>query len=141
MQRSLTSLLLLSLLICVTGCGKAENLIKAKGQIVRNGEDLIPDDEEYLQVAFIPINEDRSPARNWYVAEVDQNTGSFYAAGGMKKGMPPGKYRVVVELLKKKKDLFQGKFDGENSPFIVDVDDSSTAPMLLDVEDPPEKTL
>ena len=137
-MRFAMNLLLVSVALLLSGCGKSENLIRAKGQILKGGENLVPDDEENLQVAFIPIMPDLSPARNWYVAEVDQTTGSFYAAGGMKKGMPPGKYRVVIELLKKKKDLLKGQFDGENSPFIVEVDKNSE-PMLLDIEDPPKK--
>lgn len=122
----------------ISGCGKAERLIRAKGQIVKNGEDFIPEDDENLQVCFIPLADDLSPPRNWYAAEVDPLTGSFYASGGEKKGMPPGKYRVMVELKKNRKDLLKGKLDSLNSPWVFDVDES-TPLMVVDLEQQPEK--
>jgi hypothetical protein len=125
-------------LMVILGCGKSERLIKAKGQIVKNGEDFIPEDDENLQVCFIPIADDLSPPRNWYAAEVDQSTGAFYASGGEKKGMPPGRYRVMVELKKKRKDVLGGKLDSLNSPWIFEVDEE-TPLMVVDLEQKPEK--
>lgn len=120
------------------GCGNGDKLLRARGQVVKNGEDFIPDDEENLQVCFVPISEDGKPPRNWYAAEVDASTGWFYAAGAEKKGMPPGKYRVMVELKKNRKDLLGGKFDAFNSPFVFEIDDEST-PMIVDLDNPPKK--
>jgi hypothetical protein len=120
----------------MVGCGDS-GLLRAKGQVVKNGEDFIPDDEENLQVCFIPITDDGKPPRNWYAAEVDQSTGAFYAAGAEKKGMPAGKYRVMVELKKKRKDVLGGKFDALKSPFIFEIDENSP-PMIIDLEDPPK---
>ncbi len=115
------------------GCGRGEGLLITKGQIVKSGEPLIPADGQTLQVGFIPISPDGSPAKNWYVAEVDPKTGTFSSTGPFKKGLPPGKYRVAVELLQKKKDLFKEKFNGANGPFVVDVD-TTLKPIVLDVE-------
>jgi hypothetical protein len=139
MRQWFAVVVMLVVAMAVSGCGRDENLLRAKGQVLRDGEKLIPEDEEYLQVAFVPINDDKTPARNWYIAEVNQNNGSFVASGGQKKGMPPGKYRVVVELLKEKKDLLKGKFNGQDSPFVFDVYDTAEL-MMIDVEDPPEHT-
>jgi|GEM_PF-2293779 len=139
----MTTHLIPFLLICISaislsGCGRSERLIRAKGQIVKNGEDFIPEDDENLQVCFIPVADDLSPPRNWYAAEVDPATGAFFAAGGQKNGMPPGRYRVMVELKKNRKDLLGGKLDSLNSPWIFEVDESSPL-MVVDLEQKPEK--
>jgi hypothetical protein len=132
----MSKLTVLALIFVMTfsqiGCGKKDNLIKARGRVVKNGEDFIPAEDENLQVCFIPIQADLSPPRNWYAAEVDPATGTFYAAGGEKKGMPPGKYRVMIELKRNRKDLLRGKFDSNNSPFVFDVDKDSEE-MVVDI--------
>ena len=51
--------------------------------------------------------------------------------------MPPGKYRVAVELMKKKKDQFGGKFNEDKSPFVVEVD-SKTPEIVIDLDNPPK---
>ena len=139
MQRLLTlSVVSLLAVFITTGCGKPNNLIRAKGQVVKNGENYRPDEDENLQVCFSPVADDFSPPRNWYAAEVDPATGAFYAAGGEKKGMPPGKYRVMIELKKNRKDLLGGKFDSLNSPYIFDVDPTSEE-MIVDIGAPAQK--
>ena len=54
-----------------------------------------------------------------------------------KKGMPPGKYRVAVEYKRNKRDVFQGKFDENRSPFGFEVD-SRTAELVIDLDGPPK---
>ena len=140
MRRYVVSILILVLAFGSAGCGKKEpKLLKAKGQVVKDGEDFVPEEDENLQVCFIPIAKDLSPPRNWYAAEVDPATGSFYAAGGEKKGMPPGRYRVMVELKRNRKDVLGGKFDSQNSPYIFDVDDNSEL-MVVDIAKPAPKS-
>lgn len=140
----MNKLIILTLIFVTTlsqiGCGKKLNLIKAQGRVVKDGEDFIPEEDENLQVCFIPIQADLSPPRNWYAAEVDPTTGTFYAAGGEKKGMPPGKYRVMIELKKNRKDVLGGKFDSINSPFVVDVDKDSEEIVVDIAYVAPEKT-
>ncbi len=123
----------------MSGCSKQPKLWKAKGQVVKNGEDFIPEDEENLQIALVPIQENLSPAKNWYYAEVDQAKGTFFAAGGEKKGVPPGKYRVLVELKKDKKDVLKGKFFNLESTFVFEIDDRSET-MIVDIGTSPAKT-
>ena len=132
MRQLIALVVLVAVTFFVSGCGKKENLIRAKGRVVKDGADYIPDEEEDLQVCFVPIADDLSPPRNWYAAEVDPATGTFYAAGGQKNGMPPGKYRVVVELKRNRKDLLGGKFNSLNSPFVFDVDKDSEE-MVVDI--------
>ena len=73
----------------------------------------------------------------FYAADVNQDTGVFRPDGPMRTGMPPGKYRVALELLDaKKKDVFEGKFDAEQSPFIFDFDDDGDE-VVIDLDSPP----
>ena len=67
---------------------------------------------------------------------MDQTAGTFQPAGKNGRGMPPGKYRVAVELMKKKKDQLRGKFDAEKSPFVFEVD-AKTAEIVIDLDNPP----
>ena len=68
-------------------------------------------------------------------AMVNQTNGTFTPAGKDLKGMPAGKYRVAVELMKKKKDQFGGRYDAEKSPFVVDVD-ANTKEIVVDLDKP-----
>jgi hypothetical protein len=53
--------------------------------------------------------------------------------------MPPGKYRVGVEVKKNRKDTLDGKFNAVNSPFVFEVDDGSEL-MIVDIANPPAKS-
>jgi len=85
----------------------------------------------------VPIPADGKPPRDFYFAETDQTAGTFRPAGKNGKGMPPGKYRVAVELMKKKKDVLGGKYDAERSPFVFDVD-ANTKEIVIDLDNPPK---
>jgi hypothetical protein len=52
--------------------------------------------------------------------------------------MPPGKYRVAIELDRHRSDLLSGRFDAENSPFVFDVD-AHTPEIVIDLDQPPSK--
>ena len=119
------------------GCGKDDGLLRTKGRVVKGGEAFVTPAGQHLQIQFVPILDDGKLPLNYYWAEVIQETGVFRPDGAMKTGMPPGRYRVALELMdEKKKDVFGGKFDTENSPFIFDVEDESSE-MVIDLDDPP----
>ena len=143
MRGCLISMAILVVAYSPSGCGvsKGPKLLQAKGQVVKDGEDFIPDADEGegLQVCFIPIAPDLSPPKNWYAAKVDQSTGHFVASGGEGKGMPKGKYRVMVELRKNRKDVLGGKFDALNSPYVFDIDEKSEM-MVVDIAKPTPKS-
>jgi hypothetical protein len=126
--------------VCIGGCGDNEGLIRTKGRVVKNGTNFIPEEGEHLQIEFVPIPEDGKPPSMQYWAGIDQETGTFWPDGPMKKGMPPGKYRVSVELIRNKKDLFKGQFDPEISPFVFDIDEE-TDEIVLDLDNPPPTTV
>ena len=54
--------------------------------------------------------------------------------GSSTKGIPAGKYRIALEHVRKKKDVFNGLYDGDKSPFVFDVD-SSTGELVINLDD------
>ena len=132
MRRALT-LTVVGLCILITGCG--DGRLRTKGRLLKGGQPFIAPEGEFIHVTFVPIPPDGKPATDYYYAEVDQTTGTFRPAGKDLKGMPPGKYRVAVELMKKKKDQFGGKFDTQKSPFVFDVD-GGTKEIVIDLDKP-----
>jgi hypothetical protein len=137
MQRFPTAVLFLTFTIALTaGCGKSDGLLRTQGRLLQSGQALIPKAGEFVQVVFVPIMPEGQVPSDHYVALVDQAAGTFVPAGKNRKGMPPGKYRVAVELLQNRKDQFGGKFDTVQSPFVVDVD-PTTQEIVIDLDNPP----
>jgi len=121
--------------LLLAGCGKSE-LLRTKGHILKGGKVFVPAEGELLQITFVPILPNGQPSRDHYYADVDQGTGIFMPAGKDRRGMPPGFYRVAVELMKKKKDQLGGRFDAEQSPYIFEVD-QTTDLIEIDLDNPP----
>jgi hypothetical protein len=119
--------------IALCGCSSGDRKLKAKGQIVKGGVPFTVPADEYVRVTFYPMPADGSPPRNSYVAEYDKNDGRFTVVGPDRLGLPPGKYRVAVEHERKRKDLFDGAFDADRSPFVVDVS-SSNKEFVIDLD-------
>lgn len=136
MQRFLTYALVLAFLSTIAGCGKGDGKLRTRGRLLKGGEEYVPEEGEYIQITFVPIPADGQPAKDYYWADVDQDTGTFAPAGKDRKGLPPGKYRVAVELMKKKKDLLGGKYDPEKSPFVFDIE-PETEEIVIDLDQPP----
>ncbi len=119
------------------GCGDGDGMLRTKGRVVKDGVNFIPAEGEHLQIEFVPIPEDGTPPDMQYWAGIDQETGTFWPDGPFKKGMPPGRYRISVELIRNKKDQLAGKFNAEISPFIFDVDEE-TEEIVIDLDHPPQ---
>jgi len=137
MRRFKTTITVIALAFVAAGCGKSDGLLQTKGRVLKGGEEFVPDEGQYIQITFAPIATDpKKPAGDYYYAHVDQEAGTFVPAGKNGKGMPPGKYRIEVLLMKDKKDLLGGKFDAEKSPFVFDVDED-TDEIVIDLDRPP----
>jgi len=136
LQRLAGSALVLLLAFVLGGCGDNDGKLRTKGRLLKGGEEFIPDEDENIQITFVPIMPDGKPPHRHYYADVNQETGEFVPDGPDKKGLPAGRYRVAVELMKKKKDLFKGRFDQEASPFIFDIDED-TEEIVIDLDKPP----
>jgi hypothetical protein len=136
MQRLATVLLVLAI-GTIQGCSQDDDgLLRTEGRVLKGGQPFVPEEGEFIQIEFVPILPGGEPPPNFYVAVVDQTNGTFHPAGAELRGMPPGKYRVAVELMKNRNDELGGKFDAENSPFVVDVD-ATTEEIVIDLDQPP----
>ena len=118
----------LQLAICVVvvsafGCGSGN--YQTRGRILKGGTPLTVEEPDFVRVVLVPLPEDGTKVLDWYVAEYNGSNGTFIVKGKDGKGMPPGKYRVSLELMKARKDAFKGAFDAERSPFIVTVQNAS----------------
>ncbi len=123
--------------ICSLAAGCGDGRMRTQGRLVKGGQPLIPQEGESVRVTFVPILPDGKPPSDHYFAEFNPADGTFKSAGKDKKGMPPGKYRVAVEYKKQRRDVFQGKFDENRSPFVFDVD-AKTPQIVIDLDAPPK---
>lgn len=121
-------------MVCA-GCGSSK-LNKTRGRVIQDGKAFVPEKGVSIRVTFVPIVASGGRAMDYYHADVDNSTGAFKASGPDHKGVPPGKYRVAVEILQNKKDILNGKFDADNSPFVFDID-SKTPELKIDLSNPP----
>ena len=134
-MRSL-GLLAVALALFAAGCGS--NLLTTRGRVVKGGAPFKPGPGEFVRVTFVPILPAGKRVEDHYVAEYNAADGTFQVAGKDRKGMPPGKYRVAIELDKRRSDLLRGRFSAEKSPFVYDVD-ASTPEIVIDLDRPPAK--
>jgi hypothetical protein len=122
------------LLIAVFICGcSSDGRIQARGKLVKNGAPFKLGEAEGMRIVFVPYEASGSTF-DTYVAVFDGN-GSFKVTGKDGKGLPPGKYRVTVEHLKKKEDQFKGAFSGKKTPIVREVTNSSTE-IVIDLDNP-----
>jgi hypothetical protein len=124
--------------LAAAGCG-GPTLLKTRGRVVKGGAPFLPGPGQDVSVTFVPILPGNQRARDYYVAHFDDKKGTFQVVGKDLKGMPPGKYRVAVELEQGRRDLLKGKFDTERSPFVFEVD-AGTGEIVIDLDNPPSKT-
>lgn len=80
--------------VLLAGCGSGQPLQIAKGQVLANGKNYQVGDREQLLIIFYPVIEEGEPS-NTYPANVKKD-GSFDTTGRDGKGIPPGKYRVMI---------------------------------------------
>jgi hypothetical protein len=128
------TLVLACALVCLCGCG--QKMLKTKGRVLKDGAPFLPGEGEFIRVTFVPLVTGKK-VEDYFVAEVNNKEGTFVAAGKDLRGIPPGKYRVAIELDKGRSDLLQGKFNSEASPFVFDVDET-TKEIVIDLARPPQ---
>jgi hypothetical protein len=126
-----SGIMLVVALLFVYGCG--DGRIKARGRIVKNGEPFTLSEGEGMRIVFVPT--DVSGATYDSYVAVFEKDGSFKVTGKDGQGLPPGKYRVDLEHLKKKKDLFKGAFAGKRSPIVREVSRGS-GEIVIDLDHP-----
>jgi hypothetical protein len=125
----LVGCLLLGLLS--SGCGS--NMLKIKGRIVKDGQAYVTAPDEGLRILFVPTVPPLPDRYDSYVAMYNRRDGSFQVVGKDGNGLPPGTYKVALELIKKKKDAFRGAYSAPKSPFLVEVN-RGTGEVMIDLD-------
>jgi hypothetical protein len=127
-RRSVVALLLA---IALVGCGSSK-AIKAKGRLVKNGQPYIVGEKESLRIFFAP---DDQPDASYdsYSAQYDRSDGTFQVTGKDGVGLPPGNYRISLELRLNRDDQFKGEFYGKKSPLTCTID-SSNRDIVIDLD-------
>jgi hypothetical protein len=116
--------------LLLPGCGGS--LVKPTGRVVRGDAPLHTGAGEALHIAFVPLEATGTTGFDSYAAEFNGEDGTFQVKGKDGRGLPPGRYRVTLELIKGRKDAFRGRFSARNSPFTCEVT-SGSAEVVLDL--------
>jgi hypothetical protein len=117
-------LAVLAIALVLAGCSRSGKL-NTKGVILKDGEPLKVGAEDVVRVILVPMPEDGSHPNQLFAAEFNRDNSTFVVKGPDGRGMPPGKYRVAVEVLQARKDVFKGAFSSENSPLFCTIQSSS----------------
>ena len=119
--------------LTVAGCGGHDGKLNAKGRLVKGGTPLSAEDADDLRVTFYALTPEGQTGKNSYLAKIDGSDATFKVIGGDGKGLPPGKYRVCIENLGKRKGLVKSVHNSDASPFVVDID-SKTKEVVIDLD-------
>jgi len=121
----------LVLCLAASGCGGGGS--KVTGKVVNNGQPFSLSDKGLIQLLFIPEGHDQGQQ---FPASTNKPDGSFEVAGPEGKGLPPGKYRISVQVFDPypTTDKLDGKFLKEKSPIVKDISGSQS--ITIDVAKP-----
>jgi hypothetical protein len=120
----------IAMLAC--GCG-GDGRFQARGRLIKDGAPFKLGQGEGMRIVFVPVEPGESTFETY--AAILEEDGSFKVIGKDGKGLPPGKYRVTVEHLKKKADLFKGAFSGKKTPIVREVTDGANE-IVIDLDHP-----
>jgi hypothetical protein len=130
--------LLPCLIICLVSAGCGTSHIKAKGRVIKGGEAFRPGEGEGVRIFYEPLDPPEGSSYNSYAGEFNNEDGTFQIKGKDGTGLPPGKYRITLQLMKNKEDLFNGALMGKKSPFTCEVKNASDVAVVdLDEFKPP----
>jgi hypothetical protein len=107
------------LLFLATGCTKHVGLTP-EGQLLKNGIPFVPEEGEFVLVSFIAAADSGNTEGGSYVASFNPQTSTF-KVGGSGKLMPPGKYKIAIQVNKQHKDTLHGQFGPATTPFVFDI--------------------
>jgi hypothetical protein len=133
------------------GCGSREPVVKVRGKLTKGGQPYqakltganLPPGENVgvAEVFFYPVKADNElivnesgelKAVGGHNASVNAD-GTFEVVGPKGKGIPPGKYRIVIKHIDPNTDadLLKGAFDERNSGVTRDV--TTDAEVIIDL--------
>jgi hypothetical protein len=119
MRSARYGLLVLGTAVLLAGCGSGR--VTPRGRLLNKGAPYLPGDGVSVHIAFFPVAGEEEPTGEAYVATFNHEDGTFQVVGRDGRGLPPGKYRVCIQAMKMKKDVFKGRFGVRNSPIVREV--------------------
>ena len=118
----------------LAGCG-GDGLVNPPVRLTLGGRPFAPGAGEVVQLTFVPVTAAGQPPSDFYASRTDPD-GTIRPAGKTGRGLPPGRYKVAVEVLAKRKDTLGGKYDADNTKFEFDFT-AATKEIVLDLDVPP----
>jgi hypothetical protein len=106
--------------VAIAGCG-GDARLNAKGRVLRDGQPFTVPADDHVRVTFYQLTPEGTTGKNSYAAAFNNADGTFTAVGPDGRGIPPGKYRVCVEHLHKRNDMFRGAYNTDTTPFVFDI--------------------
>jgi hypothetical protein len=126
-------LLVFSCVVLLVGCG--ERRMNIKGRIVKGGAAFTVPADDFVRVSFVPVSPDGKNPSTCYIADYNNQDGTFKALGADLAGIPKGKYKVTVAHERKRKDLFKGAYDLDKTPFVFEIS-SIADEIVIDLDRP-----
>jgi hypothetical protein len=133
MRTLLLPVFMLTLVLSLAGCGSGkpgDNSQPVQGKLTNNGAALQIENKApgvaWVEVRFYPENNGQISETHFQAGVKDD--GTFNVPGPSGKGLPPGKYRVIVRQWDPypQTDKLGGKFDETNSKISYDITGSTT---------------
>jgi hypothetical protein len=109
--------------LSVLGCGPGDPRFIAKGHMILDGKPFQTNERGAIRMFFQPLSETGTES---FSAEYNGEEGSFKVLGKDLKGIPPGKYRVAIQLIKDGNDVFHNKLAGLKSPITCELVDAQS---------------
>lgn len=123
MRTPLTLLTCLTLCLLIPACSSEPRPVKIAGKLTNNDKPL-PASKGMVQVQFVPIVEKGAP-QDTYPAKVNRDDMTFEVPGKKGDGIPPGKYRIAVQLMSPGAPAevleMNKRFGNDNSPITYEV--------------------
>jgi hypothetical protein len=137
MKRLVFAVLSLSLFV-LAGCGGggSERVVEVKGKILKGGQALkvdstkLPPGDPGMIVRFVS----QAKVGDNHSAKIDMATGNFTVPGKENRGIPPGSYKIEVQLGSFGKDEFKGKYSAEKTPITRVVEEGKE--IVIDLDKP-----
>jgi hypothetical protein len=121
-------------MICLLALGcDGSSRIRAKGSILKGGQPFRTNEGEGLRIIFVPVDPSGGTQYDSFAAAYDPEEGTFQVLGKDGNGLPPGKYRISLQLMSKKEDLWGGQLMGKKSPFTCEVT-AATDRVVIDLD-------
>jgi hypothetical protein len=121
MRPALCLLAALAVGLLAVGCSSGPPRFQTRGRVLKDGQPFHPPGDDVIRVTLMPITEDGGRAADWYVANFNREDATFRVVGKDGRGVPPGKYRVGVEQVHDRDDVFKGAYFGDKSPYVREI--------------------